>query len=203
MKKTLCLFGFLFLFLGCFSAQVTDINGKTYKTVVIGSQIWMAENLNVDKFRNGDPIPQAKTVEEWNKAGKEGNPAWCYYNNDTVLGKKYGKLYNWFAVNDSRGIAPEFFHVTSYKDWEILENYLIDDVDIKIKIYGTNTSGFAGKYAGIRINGRFENIERQGCWWSSDELNLDDAYFYLIQYSDKPFYAYDKSNGYSIRCVKN
>lgn len=71
--------------------------------VKIGDQIWMTRNLNVDKFCNGDPIPETKTNEEWIKAGENGKPAWCYYDNDPANGEKYGKLYNWYAVNDPRG----------------------------------------------------------------------------------------------------
>lgn len=102
------------------TAQVIDINGQTYKTVVIGSQTWMAENLNVDKFRNGDPIPEAKTDAEWKLAGDKKQPAWCYYNNDPSNAQKYGKLYNWYAATDPRGIAPDGFKVPSPDDFQLL-----------------------------------------------------------------------------------
>jgi len=95
-----------------------------YDEVTIGKQVWMIENLNVDKFRNGDPIPHAKTKEEWEKAGEEGKPAWCYYDNDPANGKKYGKLYNWYAVNDSRGLAPDGYHIPSHAEWEKLTDFL-------------------------------------------------------------------------------
>ena len=72
------------------------------QTVTIGTQVWMTKNLDVATFRNGDPIPQAKTDEEWEKAREEGKPAWCYYKNKKKNGKKYAKLYNWYAVTDSR-----------------------------------------------------------------------------------------------------
>ena len=75
-------------------------------TIQIGGQIWMTQNLNVAHFRNGDPIEEAKTAEDWKAAGENKKPAWCYYNNDPTNGEKYGKLYNWYAVNDSRGLAP-------------------------------------------------------------------------------------------------
>jgi uncharacterized protein (TIGR02145 family) len=81
------------------------------KTIKIGKQTWMAENLNVDKFRNGDLIPHIQDPEEWEQAGKNQQPAWCYYENDPENGNIYGKLYNWYAVNDPRGLAPEGFHV--------------------------------------------------------------------------------------------
>ncbi|MDA7730389.1 hypothetical protein N8833_01325, partial [Salibacteraceae bacterium] len=108
------------------------------QTVTIGSQVWMTKNLNVDKFRNGDPIPQAKTDEEWENAGKNKQPAWCYYDNDPSNGAKYGKLYNWFAVNDPRGLAPSGYHVPSKSEWRKMENFLGSDVGKKMK----STSGW-------------------------------------------------------------
>lgn len=96
------------------------------KSVVIGTQTWTTENLNISTFRNGDPIPEAKTDEEWEMSGPQKNeqPAWCYYNNDPVNGAKYGKIYNWIAVNDPRGLAPLGWHVPDEKEWIILMNYL-------------------------------------------------------------------------------
>jgi uncharacterized protein (TIGR02145 family) len=94
------------------------------QTVTIGTQVWMTKNLNVATFRNGDPIPQAKTDEEWVKAGENKQPAWCYYNNDPANGTKYGKLYNWYAVNDSRGLAPVGYHIPSDAEWTKLTDFL-------------------------------------------------------------------------------
>src|SRR3989338_8108735 len=79
--------------------------------VQIGGQTWMAENLNVESFRNGDPIPEVKSAEEWEKVGKRKKPAWCYYDYTSANGTKYGKLYNWYAVNDPRGLAPDGWHI--------------------------------------------------------------------------------------------
>src|SRR5210317_1010044 len=90
------------------------------KEISIGNQVWMLDNLNVDKFRNGDSIPQAKTDEEWENAGINGQPAWCYYDNNPDNGKRYGKLYNWHAVNDSRGLAPKGWHIPSAQEWIVL-----------------------------------------------------------------------------------
>src|SRR5512132_1036353 len=67
---------------------------------------WMSESLNIDSFRNGDPITEARTNEEWSKAGAEGRPVWCYYDNKKENGNLYGRLYNWYAIHDSRGLAP-------------------------------------------------------------------------------------------------
>lgn len=135
--RSLLFIGFI-LFFGSSYTQTTGImtdtrDGKVYKTVVIGSQTWMAENLNVSTFRNGDPIPEARTNEEWEKAGKEGKPAWCYYDNDPKNGSKYGKLYNWYAVNDPRGLAPKGWYIPSHDEWTTLENYLGDHAGKKMK----------------------------------------------------------------------
>jgi uncharacterized protein (TIGR02145 family) len=114
---------------------------QTFKQVKIGSQIWMAQNLNVDRFRNGDPIPEAKTNEEWQKAIEDKQPAWCYYGYSVANGVKYGKLYNWFAVNDPRGLAPVGWHVPTNNEWSILINYLGG-----YKVAGTklkSTSGYS------------------------------------------------------------
>ena len=94
------------------------------QTVTIGTQVWMTENLDVAEFRNGDPIPEAKSNDEWFRAGREGKPAWCYYNNNSENGFKYGKLYNWYAVNDTRGLAPDGWRIPTDKDWVILAKYL-------------------------------------------------------------------------------
>ena len=94
------------------------------QTVTIGSQVWMTKNLDVATFRNGDPIPEAKSNEEWEKAGENKQPAWCYYNNDPANGAKYGKLYNWYAVNDSRGLAPVGYHIPSDAEWTKLTDFL-------------------------------------------------------------------------------
>ncbi len=85
-------------------------------SVVIGQQVWMAENLNVDRFNNGDPIPEAKSPEEWAKAAAAKTPAGCYWGNVLANGKAYGRLYNWYAVADSRGLAPPGFHVPTKEE---------------------------------------------------------------------------------------
>lgn len=94
------------------------------KSVKIGTQTWMTENLNVDRFRNGDLISEAQTDEEWKKAGESEQPAWCYYNKDPKNGEKYGKLYNWYAVNDPRGLAPDGWHIASDREWGIVRSEL-------------------------------------------------------------------------------
>ncbi len=105
----------------------------TYPSTIIGDQEWMSKNLDVSTFRNGDPIPRAQSNQEWTKAAKEQKPAWCYYvvgySKQKIYGipektKKYGKLYNWYAINDSRGLAPKGWHVPKYNEYEKMYNFL-------------------------------------------------------------------------------
>ena len=99
-----------------------DVQGEcsTIQTTTICNQVWMVKNLDVDKYKDGTVIPEAKTVEEWVAAGNEGTGAWCYYNFDPTYGAVYGKLYNWYAVNDPRGLAPTGWHVPSAAEWQRL-----------------------------------------------------------------------------------
>jgi uncharacterized protein (TIGR02145 family) len=180
------------------------------KVITIGNQEWMIQNLNVDKFRNGDAIQEAKTAEQWTKAGENGQPAWCYYDNDPANGKTYGKLYNWFAINDPRGLAPEGFHIPSDAEWTILEEYLGQDAGKKMKSTsawnGTNSIGFSAIPGGSRTNyGIFYNIGYFGLWWSSSELDTYDAWFRFLNFSNSYLVRYDfnKTNGFSVRCIKD
>jgi len=100
------------------------ITTSTIKSVKIGTQTWMSENLNITAFRNGEQIPEAKSVEEWKKANKNKQPTWCYYEFDPNNGIKYGKLYNWYVLKDTRGIAPVGWKVPLAKDYEKLFKYL-------------------------------------------------------------------------------
>lgn len=152
-----------------------------HESIKIGDQVWMAKNLNVSHFRNGDPILEAKSKEEWKKVGDNKQPAWCYYNNDPFNGKKYGKLYNWYTVNDPRGLAPVGWRIPSDAEWTQLIDYLggEDVAGAKMKCtsewndaeYDTNESGFSGMRGGYRnFGGDYYNIGFFGCgWWSSSE----------------------------------
>jgi len=110
-----------------FIAFVTISSFGFAQIVTIGTQTWTTKNLDVATFRNGDAIPEAKTNEEWQEAEDNKQPAWCYYNNDPKHGTKYGKLYNWYAVNDSRGLAPTGFHIPSDEEWTVLDIFLGSD----------------------------------------------------------------------------
>jgi uncharacterized protein (TIGR02145 family) len=113
--------------------------GHSYPTVVMGNgQEWMAENLSVFYFRNGDPIPVVKTAEAWEKAGVNHQPACCYYENNAEYGKTYGVLYNWYAVNDPRGLAPEGWHLPTDAEWTTLVSYLGNDKTAGAKMKSTS-----------------------------------------------------------------
>ncbi len=198
-------------------------NSSTIKSVKIGTQTWTTENLNVSKFRNGDPIPEAKTEEEWIKAGlKDKKPAWCYYDNNPANGEKYGRLYNWYAVSDPRGLAPAGYHIPTVLEWRILSDFLGGDnvSGNKMKTTsgwvengnGNNSSGFSGLPGGLRsYGGPFLDIDLASYWWSSEEYEsdsedeLDEAYYlHLSQYNGRLIqHERYKAGGLSVRCIKD
>ena len=114
-----------------------DINGNSYTTLVIDNKEWASKNLAVKKYKNGDIIPQVQNPNEWTNLT---TGAWCYYNNDPA-NEKYGLLYNWYAVNDSRGLAPQGWHVPTDTEWDNLQRFLITagyNYDGDLKIYNVN-----------------------------------------------------------------
>jgi len=200
--------------------MLSSCGGGASNEVTIGKQVWMSENLNVDKFRNGDPIPEAKTDEEWKKAGENKQPAWCYYNNNPDNGDRYGKLYNWFAVNDPRGLAPEGWKIPSDEDWTRLTDFLGGESVAGKKMKstefwaendgesgnGTNESGFSGLPGGFRnYNGSFYFIGKNGFWWSSTEYNSFNAWYrYLYYFDGDVTRSYNfKVEGLSVRCLRD
>jgi hypothetical protein len=171
--------------------------------ITIGKQVWMVENLNVEKFRNGAPIPQANTADEWIKAGNDKQPAWCYYNNDPTNSKKYGKLYNWYAVNDSRGLAPTGWHIPSDSEWAEIEKYLLSNEN--------SQSGLFSILGGFRLGeGKFNRIDEFAGWWSTTEGNANFARgratygngIKLGALNDDMSYG-EKRIGLSVRCIRN
>ena len=190
-------------------AQVSDVNGKNYKTVVINNKIYMAENLNVSNFRNGDSILEAKTTVEWLNAINKEQPAWCYYNNDPKIGEEYGKHYNWYAINDSRGLAPIGWHIAKRDDWNYITT--IDDLS-KLKSKngwtknGSNTLGFSALPGGLRCgNGKFLLKGSYGFWWSAEQeySNTGGAIYLLNSYDSFFNYGNSRGEGFSVRCVKD
>jgi uncharacterized protein (TIGR02145 family) len=201
-----------------------------YESVRIGNQEWMTRNLDVDRFRNGDIIPHVESDEEWKKAGENSQPAWCYYDNDPENGKKYGKLYNWYAVNDPRGLAPKGFHVPTDKEWTFLETFLGGDyfADHKMKSVegwedwededgelqngnGDNSSGFNVLPGGFRNTvGSFSNVRSSAFFWSATESDYDYYYAWLrfldvnggSVYRSSSSFSF-KSVGASVRCLRD
>ena len=171
----------------------------------LGTQVWGTENLNIDRFRNGDIIPEAKTDAEWEKALVHRKPAWCYYKNDSANGIKVGKLYNWYAVNDSRGLAPLGWHVPTLAEWNTL-NYYLNSSKIKLQVL----------YNGSRCYD-FQDRGEKGEWWSSTEIGLRQVYYISIDRFDQSYQIeslqnYDnqlttgssgKHCGYSVRFLKD
>ena len=181
--------------------------------IKIGSQTWTTKNLEVTKYRNGDAIPQVQDKNAWAKL-KTG--AWCYYENKTAKGTTYGKLYNWFAVNDPRGLAPKGYHIPTDAEWTILTDYLGGDTIAGTKMKstsgwdnngnGTNTSGFAGLPGGYRGNdGDFGGIGANGHWWSSLEDDAGNAWSRNLYHNGGNVgrYDYDEQNGFSVRCLRD
>ena len=169
-------------------------------------------NLEVDRFRNGDLIPQAKSAEEWSRAGQAQQPAWCYYGNKSSRGNKYGKLYKWYAVNDSRGLAPIGWHIPTEAEWMELERELnkfsVNDTTNGWydDIHFSSSFNFIGQPGGIRHNnGSFHLFRRNGYWWSSTEGNSLNAWCICLFNRNGliPRKYYYKEGGLSVRCVKD
>jgi len=164
--------------------------------IKIGTQTWTSKNLNVTTYRNGDTIAQVQDANAW---AKLTTGAWCYYENKTANGTKYGKLYNWFAVNDPRGLAPKGYHIPTDAEWTILTDKLGDKAGTKMK------STFAGLPGGCRgpygdfFGGSF------GYWWSSSEFNANYAWSRNLYGNDGDVNrgSFSKRNGFSVRCLRD
>ena len=199
------------------SLQVFDIDQNSYNYLPIGSQTWIQQNLNVSRYRNGDIIPQVTNPAQW---ANLTTGAWCYYNNDPATAPIYGKLYNWYAVNDSRGLAPVGTHIPSDNEWASLSSYLDGDAVAggKLKEIGTthwlspntsgdNTSGFTGLPGGYRTNiGAFININNYGYWWSATQSNTSSSWYCFLYYNNGNFIrdnGFSKVYGFSVRLIKD
>jgi len=198
---------------------VTDIDGNTYKTITIGTQTWMAENLRTSKYRNGEDIPEVTSNAAWIALVTD---AYCNYANDQDLDKlaTFGRLYNWFAVTDPRNIAPEGWHVATETEWANLATYLGGNTVAggKLKETGNahwnspntganNSSGFTSLPSGRReyTDGKFINSGYNGFWWTSSPYNPDYSWYYQLNYDFSNIIAanFHKQYGFSVRCVKD
>jgi uncharacterized protein (TIGR02145 family) len=186
------------------------------ESVKIGNNYWAKFNLDVVTYRNGDAIPQVTDTNEWKKLT---TGAWCYHNNDPELGKIYGKLYNWYAINDPRGLAPTGFHVATDDEWKELIRALggADVAGGKLKSTGTefwstpnkgatNSTGFSALPGGARdTNGSFLTHKYLGAFWTSTQFDSENAFYYGMSHIvEKAIQVkYIKKTGCSVRCVKD
>ncbi len=206
--------------------SVTDIDGNTYNTLRKGSLEWMGSNLETSMYRNGDTIPNITGIHEWRTAS-EG--AWSYYMHSSETGENYGKLYNWHATVDDRGLCPAGWHVPTDEEWKELEReigMLHDEADIvglrdryaggKLKATGTdlwrspnalatNGIGFTALPGGYRHpDGRFYTLRRNVNFWTSTAQDGYNAWYRNIFFNNGGIYrnSYNKTSGFSIRCVR-
>ncbi len=196
-------FAILLILIAFISCKQDNSNKKiiepNFKTFRINKQIWMAENLNVDKFRNGDTIPYARSETDWQLANEKKKPAFCYYQNDSANGKKYGKLYNWYAIIDKRGLAPVGWKLPSADDWYGLGEILRNSTDNITNI----VSAMNGKHGGIcSANASFGNIDNNSFFWSTNENDNNIALMYKVQGTSISPFQLEKGTGGSVRCLK-
>jgi uncharacterized protein (TIGR02145 family) len=197
--------------------EAVELKKTSFKTVKIGNQVWMAENLDVATYRNGDVIPQVQDPYSW---WEDTTGAWCYYDNDASNGTKYGKLYNWYAVNDPRGLAPKGYHIPSDAEWTQLDDYLGGESKAGTKMKstrgwlengnGTNSSGFSGLPGGYRSsNASFFDVGDHGFWWSSTDasnsFSTRDAINRGLDYDNGNVdrNSIYKEHGFSVRCLRD
>ena len=205
-----------------------DGDGNNYTIVSVGNQTWMAENLKTTKYRNGNLITNLFVAADW-AAATSG--AWLNYKNDVANGTKYGKLYNWYAVNDSRKIAPTGWHVATDAEWTTLENYVFANQGTSISVAKAlaaninwsaytstgsvgnnlsinNYSGFSALPGGFRTSysdGVFRNVGSGGYWWSSTSYDTSYAWYRELYCTDSTVSRdnYPKASGFSVRCVRD
>lgn len=211
---------------GC---EPVEMDGYTYSVVGIGDQCWFAENLKTTVFANGESVGYETDSETWSASESALS---CHYNNDPVLDATLGKLYNWYAVNDSRGLCPTGWHVPSDNDWKELETAVqVPRSELNSKGYrglSTNsgdllgpssTTGFSGEYAGIRVSndGNFREIGTSGYFWTSDSFfttrnryrnsawhrGIFDNVSGIGRYHDTWQTSDGKGHGLSVRCIKD
>ena len=216
---------FSVLLISCDNSKVEDIDGRVYKTVKIGNQIWMTENLSVTKFRNGDPINEAKTSSEFKEFCGQHKPAFVSYLSITKE-KAYGKYYNWYAIKDPRGLAPEGWVIPSEQNWNELFEFIggksAAGAYLKSKTGWNDNGNGLDKYGFAMMPGgevftfyrdglAFIDVGEYGYWWASDSTCIgisgkSDG----IAYCEVPvsYFTFDYNSTYSeagktVRCIKN
>ena len=203
-----------------FTAQnygsLTDLDGNIYKTITIGTQVWMAENLATTKFSDGSVIPSVTSDVVWAGLAK---PGYCWYKNDEISFKpEYGALYNWYTVKTGK-LCPTGWHVPADEEWTTLTNYLGGEevAGGKMKESGTtfwvdpntgatNSCGFSAFPGGFRYyDGKFFDFGFSGYWWSATECLPSVAWFRFIYYNEPAAFRFNNQirNGFSVRCLKD
>ena len=205
----------LFVEINQLNQSAVDYDGNSYETVQIGDQLWMAENLKTTHYNNGDEIPNITNNGDWVSLS---TGAYCDYDNNPTNSDTYGRLYNWYAVDDARGICPEGWHVPTDEEFTVLTDYL-DGTSVaggKMKEAGTehwnspntgatNESGFTGLPAGYRhVNsGYYYSMGYLGYFWSSSESSSSNAWYRKLHYNSSNVYRnsdYER-HGISVRCA--
>ena len=182
------------------------IDGYTYQTVTVGSQVWFAENLRTSKYANGDAIPNIN-------GASSTSAGWAWYNNDSTYENPHGKLYNWYVAHDSRNVCPNGWHVPTDAEWTLLTNYLggVSVAGTKLKSTsgwnnggnGTNESGL-NFFPGGFFFYDFKYVGSFGYWWSSSNNSAFDAvYLHLGAYGSVLIGNAGKFYGYSLRCLRD
>lgn len=195
-------------------SQLKDIDGNVYQTVVIGDQIWMQSNLMVEHFCNGDPILTGTDTLIWTNLEYS---MMSVQNGDKVFAKKYGYLYNLYAVKDEKQLCPVGWRIPSEYDWDKLTSHLGGNLLAggklkssvgwnESKIKGQNTVKFNALPGGYRFANAMYGLEGVvGFWWTSDLFEADNGWARYINWDDNQLYRanYDKYCGFSVRCVKS
>ena len=206
----------------CSNAKDDNCNGNIDENceITICDQTWMGRNLDVSTYRNGDAIPQVTDPTEW---ANLTTGAWCYYNNNPATGAIYGKLYNWFAVNDPRGLAPAGWHIPTDPEWTTLADCLggwpVAGGNMKVtgtthwmspNTDATNSSGFTALPAGVRLwvgqPAVFDSLSSSTNWWSATQTINDNAMIRALSHDHGYLVRFEQSDnnaGLSVRCVKD
>lgn len=186
---------------------IADIDGNTYRTLEIGTQIWMAENLKVTRFRSGDNIGTTKIPNKDISHDNEPKYQWPY-NGSENNAIKYGRLYTWYTMDDSRGLCPEGWHVPSDDEWTILTDFLGGESNAQQSL---KEKGFTIQYGGWKVSSEFTDLEWCGLWWSSSPVEntvpgaIDQIYCRtMVNRAKNVFRTYRyKKSGVSVRCIKD
>ena len=212
------------LFLSCDNSTepegitCVDIDGNSYEFVTIGDQVWMAENLRTTHYLNGDPIPTGLNDTDWFNHRNSG--AFSVYNDDPANSAVYGNLYNWYTIDDERGVCPEGWHVPNYEEWQDLADEFggnslaggalkstdaINGFGSYYNSDATNESGFSALTGGYRRDdGTYSNMGNYCRFWSANSRYDNDAWYLRLGLYDPDLYVIDEDRleGYSLRCVE-